>query len=123
MYFTLEKLSHGIVIQIALDEKPIRETIQKNPRENVFIEPLVEDDCKENLRLTDVVDWLYSPTGDKEERKRDYNLFSDNCQHFAERVLKFTAKSEEYPGFFKTKEHIYEDIVEKVKMAKQKQEQ
>ena len=45
---TMEKMTHAIVIQIAEDEKTVREKIMTNPRVNFFHIPF--DDCKPNLR-------------------------------------------------------------------------
>jgi len=110
VFLSLEKRKHAIVIQIADDEKLLKEKVQNASRGNVFHIAFEEDICKENLRLFDVIQHMM----DSNELTRTYNLPLDNCQHFAQRIFEFVANSKSYPDNKKTENAIYESLMERL---------
>jgi len=106
-FFTMEKLSHGIVLQIAHDEESVKTNtmnVAKTlvPRTGLYKIPILTADCKNSWSTMMVMDWLFSSGNFSKKSPRELgrtsNVLFDSCQDFAKRVFTLLALEKSYPS-------------------------
>ena len=85
-WWSLEKNTEGITIQRSEEQEFVLNRYRREKRP----EPIVKiDSDKGNRNMNNLVEFLYR----KDELYRKYNLYDDNCQHFAKRIFDEIANS------------------------------
>jgi hypothetical protein len=105
-FWSFEKMTHGIVILCATTEERLLEKCGDVIRKGVYELPLETDDCKPDITITSLLNWIF----DNGEQRKVYNIRTDNCQYFGQRVFDSVAQVKTYPSKLQIEQAIVRNI-------------
>jgi len=85
-WWSIEKDSQGITIQRSKEIKYVRDRYRRVKRLTP-VEIMDQDSGRRSME--DLINYLYG----EDELNKPYNLYTDNCQHFAKRIFDEIAKA------------------------------